>query len=58
MAIAYVQGKTFSNGSGSVTTVNMTLTSPVASGDTLIVTVGYVGSGAETVTITDDKSNT
>jgi hypothetical protein len=55
---AYVQGSTHQNGNTSTPTAAVTLASPVASGDAVIVTFCGTSAGANTMSVTDDKSNT
>jgi hypothetical protein len=59
VAITYVQGNAHLNGATSSSTVAVTLASAVGNGNMLVVSVGFVDSGTESVSsITDDKSNT
>jgi hypothetical protein len=56
---AYVQGNIHQNGSTSSATCAVTLTSTVASGNMLCVSLGWVTStGVDIITVTDDKGNT
>lgn len=54
----YVQGRTLQNGATSTNTMSMALTNPVGSGNLIVVTLGFAAAGGETVTFTDNLSNT